>query len=160
MPALFTGTQLLIAGEFLINLPDRIRAVIADFDGSLVNLLAAAVAEPAEMIDLADVALAFENNEPGILLEPRRMGHAGGTKEDLTGFYVGSLFFAVGRSINQMLHSGQLQRHFVRRVDVKVPALLTTAAQERDGFGILPKHAAAFAFGFDIVDDVFEIDRY
>jgi len=59
----------------------------------------------------------------------------------------------------QMLPSAQLQTSFVRRVDVENPALFASAAQERDGFGILPQHAAALPW-LSHVDDVFEIDRY
>jgi hypothetical protein len=158
--AFLAGTQFLVAGEFLVNLPHRIGAVIADFDRGFVNFFAALVAEPAKMINFAGAAFALENNEPGIFLEPRRVRHAGGTKEELAGFYVGCLFFAIGCPIDQMLYAGQLQRHFVSRIDVEIPALFAPAAQECDGLGILPQHAAAFAFSFDIFDDVFEVYRY
>jgi hypothetical protein len=158
--AFLAGPQFFITGELLVDLSHRIGAVITDLDGGFVNFLAALIAEPSEMIHLSGPALTFKDDEPRIFLESRRVRHAGGTKEDLAGFYVCRLFFAVGRSIDQVLHPAQLQRHFVRRVDVKIPALFASAAQERDGFGILPQHAAAFALGFHIVDDVFEIDRY
>src|SRR4029077_10970683 len=86
--ARLTSAQFLITRKLLVNLPHRIGAVIADLNGSFVNLLAALIAEPPEMIDFTRAALAFENNEPGIFLEARRVGHAGGTKEDLASFYV------------------------------------------------------------------------
>jgi hypothetical protein len=142
----------------LVDLPHRIGTVIADLDGSFVNLLAALITEPPKVILLSGSTLALEDDKPGVLLESRRVGHAGGTKQDLASFYVGCLFFAVGCSIDQMLHSGQLQRHFVRRVDVKIPALFTPAAQERDRFRILPQDTPPFAIGFDVVDYAFEID--
>src|SRR6266508_2573082 len=157
--AVLAGPQFLVAGELLIDLSHRIGTVIADLDGGFVNFLAALIAEPSEMIDLSGPTLALEDDEPGIFLESRRVRHPGGTKEDLAGFYVGRLFFAVGCSIDQMLHAGQLQRHFVRRVDMKIPAFVAPAAQERDGFRILPQHAAAFSFAFHVFDDASEIDR-
>src|SRR5919108_4654335 len=59
-----------------------------------------------------------------------------------------------------MLYSAQLQGNFVSRIDMKIPALFAPAAQECDGFRILPQHSATFAFGFHVVDDALEIDRY
>ena len=80
----------------MVDLPHRIGTVIADLDGSFVNFLAALIAEPPKVILLSGSTLALEDDEPGVLLESRRVGHAGGAEEDLAGFYVGGLFFAVG----------------------------------------------------------------
>jgi hypothetical protein len=43
---------------------------------------------------------------------------------------------------------------------MKVPALFAPAAQECDGFRILPQHSTAFAFGLHVINDALEIDRY
>ena len=78
----------------MVDLSHWIGTVIADLDGGFINFLAALIAEPFEVIDFAGSALALEDNEPRISLKPRRVRHAGGTKEDLAGFDVGGLFFA------------------------------------------------------------------
>ena len=104
-----------------------------------MNFLAAFIAKPFEVVNLTGPALAFKDDKPGIGFKARRVRHAGRAEENLAGFYVRGLFFAIGCSIDQMLRSGQLQRHFVRRVDMKVPALLATAAQKRNRLRILPK---------------------
>jgi hypothetical protein len=54
--AFLARAQLLVAGELLINLPDWVGAVITDRDGSLVNFVAAVVAEPFKVIDFAGSA--------------------------------------------------------------------------------------------------------
>jgi hypothetical protein len=133
--------------------------VIADLDGSFVNFLAALITEPPKVILLSGSTLALEDDEPGVLLESRRVGHSGWAEEDLAGFDVSGVLFAGFVTINEMLHAGELQCNFVRRVDVKIPALFTPATQKRDRFRILPQDTPPFAFGFDVVDDAFEIDR-
>jgi len=158
--AVFAGSQFLVAGELLIDLSHRIGAVIADFDGNFVDFLITVIAEPTEVIDFARSALAFENDEPGVCFEARRVGHAGGAKQDLTGLNHRCLLLAFGRQVNQVLDTGELQRYFVGRIDVKIPALFAPAAQERDGLRVLPQNAAAFAFDLDVVDDGFDIDGY
>ena len=86
------------------------------------------------------------------------MRHAGGAEQDLPGFDIGGFFFPLGRSIDQMLDTSQLQRHLVGWVDVKVPTLLAPAAEERNRLGVLPQNPAGLAFGFDLFDDAGEID--
>jgi hypothetical protein len=41
-------------------------------------------------------------------------------------------------TVNKILHSAQLQRDLVGRIDVKIPTLFAPAAQKGDGFRILP----------------------
>src|SRR5687768_1842293 len=145
--------QLFVAGELLVNLSYGIATVIADLDGGLVNFIAALVTEPFEVIDFTRPPLALEDDEPRIGFESGRVWHAGGTKEDLAGLDHGGVLFAKFVAVNKILDAGQLQRDFVRRIDVKIPPLFAPAAQEGDGLRILPQDAAAFALGFHILDD-------
>src|SRR5262245_35354077 len=41
---------------------------------------------------------------------------------------------------------------------MKIPPLFAPAAQERDGFRVLPQHPAGFALSFDVFDDAGEIN--
>src|SRR5262249_26902538 len=101
----FTCADFFVAGKLLIDLPHGIGAVIADFGGSFVDFLSAFVAEPFEVIDFAGFALALEDDEPGVGLEARRVGHAGGTEEDLAGFDVRGVFFAGFVTVDEMLNA-------------------------------------------------------
>jgi hypothetical protein len=77
----------------------------------------------------------------------------------LPGLDVRGSFLAIGRPVDKVLYAGQLQRDLIGRINVKVPAFFAAAAQKCDGFRILPQNAPAFAFGFHILDDRFQVDR-
>jgi hypothetical protein len=140
-------------------LANRIGPIIADFGGSFVDLLAALIAKPFEVIDFAGFPFALENNKPRVRLKPGRMGYTRGAEQDLAGFDVSRVFFASFIAVNEMLHAGELQGDFIRRVDMKIPAFFAAAAQKGNRLRILPQHSPGFAFGFDFIDGGSEIDR-
>src|SRR5262245_34001718 len=104
--AIFARAEFFVAGELLVDLAYGIGAVVADFGGSFVDFLAAFIAEPFEVIDFPGFALALEDYKPGVGLEPRRVGHAGRTEQDLAGFDISGVFFASFVTVNEMLHAG------------------------------------------------------
>ena len=106
--AFFTRTQLFVAGKCVINLPHRIGAIVADFGGGFIYLLAAFAAEPFKIIDLAGLALALKHDEPGIGFEAGRVRDARGAKKDLARFDVGGVLGTGLIAIDQVLHAGQL----------------------------------------------------
>ncbi len=142
-----------------MHLGDRILAVIADFDGDVINLLAAVVAIPGKVILFAAFALSFKDDKPGVLLNPRRVRHAARAKQHLAGFDDRGLLLAFAVDIDKILHAAQLQSDLIAGVDVEIFALLATAAEKRQRLGILPQDAPSFSFSLDFVNHSGEIDR-
>ena len=141
-----------------MHLRDRILAVIADFNGDVVNLLAAVVAIPGKVILFAAFALSFKDDKPGVFLNPRRVRHAARTKQHLAGFDDRGLLLAFAVDIDKVLHAAQLQSDLIAGVDMEILALLATAAEKRQRLGILPQDAPSFAFSLDLVNHSGEID--
>jgi hypothetical protein len=111
-----------------MNLTDRVLPVIAYFNRDLVDLLAAPVAKPDELIAFSGFTLALEDDEPGVLFEPRRVRYSGRTKKHLSGLYDGGFLLAIFSLIYQILDAGQLQGDFITRINVKISPLFPTAA--------------------------------
>lgn len=108
---------------------------------------------------LAGLTFSFEDNEPRVSLDSRRVGHAGGTKDHLTGVKGRRLLPAVRRQVDEVLHTAELQRDFIARIHMEIFSLFATAAEKRQGLGVLPENFTAFAVGFDALDDLLQVDR-
>ncbi len=65
----------------------------------------------------------------------------------MPGFDIGGVFMVGFVAVDQMLRACQLQCRFIGRFDVKVLALLVSAALKCDGFRVLPPHAPSLAPG-------------
>src|SRR5919108_1141819 len=137
----------------------RILAVVAHFNGNLMDLVAALLTQPHKPIFLARFAFALKDNEPGVLLHPGRVRHPARAEQHLASLDNRGLLFSFRREVNETLHAAQLQRYFIAGIDVEILSPFATAAKKREGFGILPKDSAPFALRFDLLDYVFEIDR-
>src|SRR5688572_1935183 len=158
MTALCARPEPFVIVKSLMHSRDRILAVIADFNGDVVNLPAAVVTIPGKVILFAAFALSFKDDKPGIFLNPRRVRHAARTKQHLAGFYDRGLLLAFTVDIDKILHAAQLQSDLIAGVDVEILALLATAAEKRQRLGILPQDAPCFAFSLDRVNHSGEID--
>ena len=158
MTALCARPEAFVIVKFLMHLRDRILPIVADFNRDLINLLAAVVAIPDKVILFAASALAFENDKPGVLFDPRRVRHAARTKQHLAGFDDRGLLVALAIYIDKILHAAQLHCDLIARVDVKIFALLATAAEKCQRLGILPQDAPASAFSLDLVNHTREIN--
>src|SRR6185312_1443485 len=71
--AFLAGARIFVVEEPLVGLRNGIGAIVADHESLLVQEIAAALAVPVKLVDLAGVALPFDDQREGVGRETRRM---------------------------------------------------------------------------------------
>jgi hypothetical protein len=87
----------------LVDLRDRILAIVPYMNCHLVDLFAALLAKPHETILFLGFSLAFEDNEPGVVRNPRRMGNSSWAEDHLSCMDNGHLVVTLGGNIMKVL---------------------------------------------------------